>query len=435
MFRFSETESPMTHQFDLVIHALQSAIGDPELRPGEEAGEMIFYQPGKIDERFQSAVSSPPKPLFQMGLGSGFLPVVPEALKLFFEVVGPDKGQVKFQEMRESAAFLGGQVPGILQENKASPFQVDFIFPSQFSDFGSSYFIQGSVQMLDDMEAIKDQSGLRGMGLNGNKIGSPHIQTDGLKGSGPPLAQPSKEGIEGFLFSILAHPQEPVPFQIIDQGEVLMSFFAGDFIDAQDMQGFEFPLFQPLFYDPLDNGSHYFPVQPKIFGYFFEGEFFGQQGHGMSQGLRHSGPFFGPGNFFDFQPAAGALDAERSVSNPERFVSQREVLPRSLAESTSGSFDFQMALATLQMTVAQSLNLSHPTFVGLDDLGYKMSFHSQTFSDKSFHTHRPLISFPFDLQITERIIYQRSRCVSTLKALVAFWLGRKLPTAPSLTCS
>ncbi len=162
-----------------------------------------------------------------------------------------------------------------------------------------------------------------------------------------------------------------------------MPFFTGDFIDAQDMQRFEFPLFQPLLYDALDNGSHDFPVQPNIFGYFFEGEFFGQQATAWSR-LWSLAPIFGPGDLFDFQAAASALDAELSVSNPERFLSQGKVLPRSLAESASGSFDFQMALATFQTTVAHSLHLSYPTLVGLNDLGYKMSFHSQAFPDKCF---------------------------------------------------
>ncbi len=159
----------------------------------------------------------PPKPLFKMGLGSGFLAIIPKPLKFFFEVVSPDDGQIEFEEVRESPVFFGSQIPSVLQEDKASLFQVHFLFSRQFSDFGPADFVQGLVEMLDDMESVEDQASLRGPRLNGSTIGSPHIQTDGLKRSGLAFTQPGKEGIERFLFSILARPQEPVPFQIIDQ--------------------------------------------------------------------------------------------------------------------------------------------------------------------------------------------------------------------------
>ncbi len=103
MFGFSETKRTMIYQCNLVIHPFQGSNGDTEFHPGQEAWEMIFHQPGKFDDRFQSAGSGPPEPLFQMGLGAGFLPVIPEPLEFFFEIIGPDDGEIEYQEMREPA--------------------------------------------------------------------------------------------------------------------------------------------------------------------------------------------------------------------------------------------------------------------------------------------------------------------------------------------
>jgi hypothetical protein len=59
-----------------------------------------------------------------------------------------------------------------------------------------------------------------------------------------------------------------------------------------------------------------------------------------------------------------------------------------------------------------------------------MGFHFQAFPDKSFHTHRPRISFRLALVLTERIMYPISRCVSILKRSIAFWGGAEVTHSP-----
>ena len=99
-FRVSEPERTMTHQFDLVVHSLKGSIGDPEFGPGQQTGKMIFDQACKLDDRLEPRVSGPPEPLFEVGLGSFFLKVIPKPLEFFFQVVSPDDRKVKFKQMR-----------------------------------------------------------------------------------------------------------------------------------------------------------------------------------------------------------------------------------------------------------------------------------------------------------------------------------------------
>ena len=61
VFRFSESERAMTHQFNLVVHSFESSIGDPEFGPGQKSGEMIFDQACKFDKKLESRVGRPPE--------------------------------------------------------------------------------------------------------------------------------------------------------------------------------------------------------------------------------------------------------------------------------------------------------------------------------------------------------------------------------------
>jgi hypothetical protein len=106
----------MTHQFDFVVHSLEGSIGDPEFGPGQEPCEMIFDQACKLDDRLQPRVSGPPKPLFEVGLGSFFLKVISKPLEFLFEVVSSDNRKIEFKQIGESSVFLGSEVPGVLQQ-------------------------------------------------------------------------------------------------------------------------------------------------------------------------------------------------------------------------------------------------------------------------------------------------------------------------------
>ena len=197
VIRFSESERAMTHQFNLVVHSFEGSIGDPQFSPGQKSGEMLFDQACKFDDRLQPGVSGPPKPLFEVGLGSFFLEVVPKPLEFLFEIVSPDDRKVEFQQMREPSVFLGGEIPRVLQQDEPSLFEIDSLLMSQPSDFCSSDLVKGPIQVLDDMEAIENQGGLKRMVLNRSQIRSLHIQTKGPKGSGFAFPQPSEKRGDG----------------------------------------------------------------------------------------------------------------------------------------------------------------------------------------------------------------------------------------------
>lgn len=392
----------MTHQFDLVVHSFEGSIGDSQFSPGQKSWEMLFYQACKFDKRLQPRVSGPPEPLFEVGLGSFFLEVIPKPLEFLFEIVSPDDRKVEFKQMREPSAFLGGEIPRILQQDEPSLFEIDSLLMSQPFDFCPSDLVKGPIQVLDDMEAIENQGGLRRMVLNRSQIRSPHIQTDGLKRSGSSFSEPSEELIDRLLFSVHSYPQKFSSFRIIDQGEIAMPLLARNLIDAKEVQGLDLPQLQPFLHHSFHDRGNHFPIQSKGLSHFLEGQSFCQQSNGLSQGLGDPFPSSRPGHLLDSQPPSRAEYSKGRVEDLERLVSERKISRASFRTSSPGEVRFSPTMATFQTMIPQTIDSCHPPFFGLEYLGHPMGFHFQAFSDISFHTHRPLTPFPLTSKFHKR---------------------------------
>ncbi len=168
IIRFSKSKGAMTDQLDLVVHAFEGTVGDPEFGPGQETGKMILDQACKVDHRLEPGVSCPPQPLFEMGLSSLFLKVIPKPLEFFFQVVSPDDREIEFEQVGELSVFFGSEIPRVLQQDEPGLFQIDYLLVRQSSDFRSSNLVDGPTQVLDHMEPIENKSGLNSDGDDGD---------------------------------------------------------------------------------------------------------------------------------------------------------------------------------------------------------------------------------------------------------------------------
>ena len=90
----SEPVAAVADEFDLVIHALQGSVGDPQVRPGQDAVQMLPDQAGEIRKWRQPRVTGPPQPLAKMLLCPVFGNIIPEPLEVLFEVPRPRQGMV-----------------------------------------------------------------------------------------------------------------------------------------------------------------------------------------------------------------------------------------------------------------------------------------------------------------------------------------------------
>src|SRR6266849_5174089 len=84
----------MADDLDLVVHAFEGAVTDPELDPDQDAIEMSAEHPGQLLERGEAAVAGAPEPLQEMPARPRGAAVRPKATEILLEEVRLHDGAV-----------------------------------------------------------------------------------------------------------------------------------------------------------------------------------------------------------------------------------------------------------------------------------------------------------------------------------------------------
>jgi hypothetical protein len=95
--------------------------------------------------------------------------------------------------------FLGGRIPRILEQDKASPLEDDALIVTQPSHPSSSNVVNRPIQMLHPMEKAKGQGGLKGMLLDPSQIRRPDGRAYGSQAADSSF-RPAKERLYSYLF-------------------------------------------------------------------------------------------------------------------------------------------------------------------------------------------------------------------------------------------
>ena len=102
------------------------------------------------------------------------------------------------------------------------------------------------VHIGDDVKAVADMQRLRAVFTDQLQIGFSHVGTDEHDFGNYVLAHSGEESLEGFDGSLFAYPKKAGNAQInlVDQGEVFVSFGVLNFIDADSVDLAERSVFQ-----------------------------------------------------------------------------------------------------------------------------------------------------------------------------------------------
>ena len=150
----AEAKRSMAHEFDLVVHAFERAVGDPPSGPGQHACEVPPPPANEILAGFQPRAPGRVHPAAQVVGGSTRLAVVPEELQGFLEVIGPHAGGVPAPQGGEALPFVRAQVPGILEQPETGLLKRSFCGPAPPTPCTLPDFIQRAVQRLDPGKAV-----------------------------------------------------------------------------------------------------------------------------------------------------------------------------------------------------------------------------------------------------------------------------------------
>ena len=174
-------ERTVTNQFDLVVEALRHAVGDIQSGPGENAINMGFDQLSKFLHRFQAAVRRLPEPVLEESFGPEEAAVAPEQLKAFLQQISAQQAAVGLGRSRQGEqgiALAWSQVPGILQQDETCTFDRLLSRTAELADLLPTDLIEGIQAMLDQVEAVEHQRGVRKVLADGIGIRRPHITAD-----------------------------------------------------------------------------------------------------------------------------------------------------------------------------------------------------------------------------------------------------------------
>src|SRR5713226_2709511 len=384
----AEAIGSMADDLDLVVHALEGAVGDAQLGPAQDAVEMFPDQTSEAPERIESAVAGPPQPLLQIRSRPARAFVVPEPLEGFFQVVGTDDRLVGPTERRQPPLLLVPEVPGVLQPQPAGRLEGSLRLAAQQPPALPAHFVHRPVQVLNHVEAIEDQEGVGQLLPHRGDVPGPRVAADDQDRAGPARPQPGEEAAHRVGVAVLADPDQAVAFEVVDQSQVTLPLAARHLVDADHPQRLPGTMVQAPRHRSLHGGRHGLPVQAEVAGGLLPRQPPRQPSHGRQQSVGDALPARRPGNLLDSNPAEAATDATGAVGQSQRTIPQAQVPPAPFALSMNHTRGASPARAAADPPALDPVDPNQHPVGTLLNLGHHVGFQSEGLSDKSLQAHR-----------------------------------------------
>lgn len=191
---------------------------------------------GNLLHRLEPGTHGSSTPIIQEFASPGGTYVAPEVLEIFLEQIGPDGFEVDSQQFLEFDNLLVCQVFRPFEQASTAAGKYRFFSSGlQLPRLRGSDLVDSFAKVGHNVEAIDDLHSLTGNLGNDSQIGFPHIAADKTESCGTFFAEFLEEPPQGFLGPFLSDPQEAFAtgVDLIDQGQIFMSFLPGDFVNAE----------------------------------------------------------------------------------------------------------------------------------------------------------------------------------------------------------
>jgi hypothetical protein len=282
---------------------------------------------GNLLHRLEPGTHGSSTPIIQEFASPGGTYVTPEALEIFLEQIGPDGFEVDSQQFLEFDNLLVCQVFRPFEQTPTAAGKYRFFSSGlQLPRLRGSDLVDSFAKVGHNVEAIDDLHSLTGNLDNDSQIGFPHIAADKTESCGTFFAEFLEEPPQGFLGPFLSDPQEAFAtgVDLIDQGQIFMSFLPGDFVNAEGQHVFQVAMRQPPCHGHLDRAEYIFPRGLEGNSGLLPGKPFGPLG--QKPGVSGGQMVFpiGPGHSFHLYPAIGAVDSSHGVKEENSDSPQRD---------------------------------------------------------------------------------------------------------------
>src|SRR5580658_10259310 len=192
--------------------------------------------------------------------------VGPEVLEVLLEQASTHRAQVDAEQSAEPTALFGGEVVTALEQKPAGlGEQGGPAGGSQASDLLAADGVDGLAEKLHDVKAVQDVNGRRAARAYDAEEGLPHVAGDEHDGLGALWAEHVEEGVKACRGARLGDvEQTPVAVvELVDEGEVLVPLFPGQFVDADGGDAVEAAMLQAPLHSVLDAAEDGVPAGTK----------------------------------------------------------------------------------------------------------------------------------------------------------------------------
>src|SRR6266542_3841504 len=251
----AEAPGGLLDPLDDGVDPLEARIGQVMAQVGEQVRQMALDQLGDGRHRLEAAMGRAPVPAGEEGPGRPRIAVLPEGAEALLQRPGPPDLEVFPLRGPEDQALFRQQVRGPAQPQIFGPRESLIAVALEGPVLAASHAIDGLVQVLDHMELVEHDLGVRLGQVRPRRlhVGLPHVHGDGGDTVALGGRQGGPEAVQTFLLAVVGQVEHPALRQIGHDGQVAMPLGDGLLVDPEPRDHVVAPARQaPLDCPPLD---------------------------------------------------------------------------------------------------------------------------------------------------------------------------------------
>ncbi len=222
-----------------------------------------------------------------------------------------------------------GEVAGTFQETKARFPKDGFVaFGGELFYFLAADFIDGFVELLDDVEAVEDVERGGQHGGDDVEIGLPHVGADDLDLRATFRTQGCEKTGERCGVAIFDDTEEATAaaVDLIDEGHIFVAFAVSDLIDPDGGDALQLPVPEAEIDDPFHRAADVVPAGVETGGGFLPAQAPSPGGEEMAVGVAAGMLALRPWDALHFDSASRAIHAAHTVGEGDGDVPDRNEL-------------------------------------------------------------------------------------------------------------
>lgn len=345
--------------------------------------------------RFEPGAHGSGAPLVEEDTGPAKMDIVPEALEVLLEQVGPDGFKVAVQQVAQFVHLFIGEIFRPFEQAPTAFGQHRlFSFGLEFPGFLGPDLVDGFAHVAHNMEAVEDVDRVDGLLGNHTQIRFPHIAANKLQLFTSFRPEPVKKAPEYPGGPVGADPEQALfpGVQLINQGyELVFSALAPAYFIGTDCGNtVQITVGKSPFNGHFHRANHGVPTGHEGYRHFLPAHPLGPSGQKPGVGGGQPVLASGPRHFFHLDPAAvRAINPARTVEEKDRNPPQGDILEAPLghgivagafpaaarADRPAAAFGSQGDLQSQTAVPAQFASVVYKTWLFFDPVQDSLDLH------------------------------------------------------------